>query len=141
MARRFTAVLDTNVVLDVLEPRLPWFDDSAAVLAGAESGRIKGMIAADAVPTLFCLLAKQTTNDLARTRIDDLLRILDVAPVDKEVLAQALLLPYADLEDAVQMAAADRVGADYVVSRDVALYRPGPLPVVSPAELLALLNG
>jgi hypothetical protein len=55
------------------------------------------------------------------------------------VIAQALQLPYRDFEDAVQMAAAVRVGAAYLVTRNVADFRTGPLPALQPAELLALL--
>jgi len=36
----------------------------------------------------------------------ELLSVIEVAPVDRHVLDQALTLPYRDLEDAVQMAAA-----------------------------------
>jgi hypothetical protein len=55
------------------------------------------------------------------------------------VLEQALALPYRDLEDAVQTAAARQAGADYLVTRDRVGYAAGPLPAPNPAELLALL--
>ena len=69
----------------------------------------------------------------------ELFSVLDVAAVDGHVLELALALPYRDLEDAVQMAAARQAGADYLVTRDRAGYAAGPLPAISPAELLALL--
>ena len=69
----------------------------------------------------------------------ELLSVLAVAPVDGHVLEQALALPYRDLEDAVQMAAARQAGADYLVTRDRAGYAAGPLPALAPPELLALL--
>jgi hypothetical protein len=62
-----------------------------------------------------------------------------VAPFDGHVLDQALALPYRDLEDAVQMAAARQAGADYLVTRDRSGYAAGPLPALAPIELLALL--
>jgi hypothetical protein len=62
-----------------------------------------------------------------------------VAPFDGHVLEQALALPYRDLEDAVQMAAARQAGADYLVTRDRSGYAAGPLPALAPIELLALL--
>lgn len=48
-------------------------------------------------------------------------------------------LPYVDFEDAVQMMAAVQAGAQYLVTRNVQDYRASPLPVLQPAELLALL--
>ncbi|MHB0981729.1 MAG: hypothetical protein ACYC5Q_16990 [Thermoleophilia bacterium] len=56
------------------------------------------------------------------------------------MLEEALALPYADLEDGVQMAAAVCAGADYLVTRDRGGYAPGPLPVLTPGELLALVG-
>jgi predicted nucleic acid-binding protein len=139
MADAFRVLLDVNVVLDVLQRRQPFYDDSAAVLAAAETGRLNALVAAHSVTTLFYLLAKYGSPDTARVHTLELLSVLTVAPVDGHVLQQALALPYRDLEDAVQMSAARQAGADYLVTRDRAGYAAGPLPALSPAELLALL--
>lgn len=50
--------VDTNVVLDVLAQREPWFDDSARVLAHIEQGGATGQFAAHSLTTLHYLLAK-----------------------------------------------------------------------------------
>ena len=135
-----TALLDSNVILDVLQRREPFSDDAAALMAAAEQGRFRGLVAAHSVTTLFSLLSKHCGADKARVTTLELLSVLDVAAVDGHMLAQALALPCRDLEDAVQMAAAREAGADYVVTRDRAGYAAGPLPALSPAELLALLR-
>ena len=102
--------------LDVLQRRQPFYDDSAAVMAAAEHGRLRGLVAAHSVTTLFYLLSKYGGAVQARVTTLELLSVLAVAAVDGHVLAQALALPYRDLEDAVQMAAAREAGADYVVT-------------------------
>ena len=134
-----TALFDINVILDVLRRRQLFCDDSAAVMAAAEHGRLRGLVAAHSVTTLFYLLGKYGGGDQARVTTLELLSVLEVAAVDGHVLEQALALPYRELEDAVQMAAARQAGADYVVTRDRAGHAAGPLPALSPAELLALL--
>ena len=133
------ALLDLNVILDVMQHREPFYDDSAAVLAAAETGRLNGLVAAHGVTTLFYLLATSGSPEQARVSTLELLSVLTIAPVDGHVIEQALALPYRDLEDAVQMAAARQAGADYLVTRDRAGYAAGPLPALTPAELLALL--
>jgi predicted nucleic acid-binding protein len=135
----YRALFDVNVILDVLQRREPFYEDSAAALAAAETGRLVGLVAAHSVTTLFYLLARYGSPDTARVHTLDLLSVLAVAPVDGHVLEQALALPYRDLEDALQMAAARQAGADYLVTRDRAGYAAGPLPALAPAELLALL--
>jgi predicted nucleic acid-binding protein len=140
MARRPCALLDANVILDLLQRREPFFRDAADLLAAAESGRYRGLVAAHTVTTLFYLMAKHASPAAARVHVSELLRVVGVAGVDHAVLQQALALPYADLEDGAQMAAAEQAGADYVVTRDRSLYAAGPLPALTPAEMLALLG-
>jgi predicted nucleic acid-binding protein len=133
-------LLDANVILDLLQRREPFFQDAADLLAAAESGRYGGLVAAHTVTTLFYLMAKHASPAAARVHVSELLRVVEVAGVDHTVLQQALALPYADLEDGAQMAAAEQAGADYVVTRDRSLYAAGHLPALTPAEMLALLS-
>ena len=135
---RLKVLLDLNVILDVLQQREPFYVTSAHVLAQAENGSVEGWIAAHSVTTLFYLLARDRSTSQARMVVSDLLSILSVAAVDQEVIDQALTLPYADFEDAVQMAAAIRSEVQYVITRNVRDYKAGPLPVLQPVELLAL---
>jgi len=138
---RVRALLDTNVILDVLQRRHPFYDDSAAAMASAETGRIDGPVAAHSVATLFYLHAKHESAAAARMRIVELLGVLSVAAIDHEVLEEALAFDRPDYEDCVQVAAGRRAGADYVVTRDRARYAAVPLPTLTPGELLALLAG
>jgi len=51
----------------------------------------------------------------------------------------ALVLGMSDFEDAVQAAAAAKVGADFVATRNERDYRKSPVKARSPSELLTLL--
>jgi predicted nucleic acid-binding protein len=139
MAAEFKVLIDLNVVLDVLQRREPFYDMSAGVLASAETGMVEGWVAAHSLTTLFYLLARYQSAEQARVALTDLLTFLSVAAVDHVVIEQALNLPYADFEDAVQMMAAVRSGVQYLVTRNVRDFSKGPLPVIQPAELLALV--
>lgn len=139
MAARLNVSIDLNVILDVLQRREPFYDMSARVLASAEIGRIEGWIAAHSITTLFYLYAKHQSVEQARVKLTELLSILAIAAVDQTVIEQALTLPYQDFEDAVQMMAAVRAGAQYLITRNVPNYRGGPIPALEPAELLTLV--
>lgn len=132
-------LIDLNVVLDVLQRREPFYSASAAVLSCAEDGHIRGLLAAHSFTTLFYLIGRSASPAHARAAVTGILDLLDVAPVAFETIDRALHLPYADFEDAVQMAAAMLAGADYLVTRDARSYRPQYVPVVTPSELLAML--
>lgn len=133
-------LIDLNVVLDVLQQREPHFQDSARVLALAETGQITAALAAHSWTTLFYLYQRDQSAAAARSRITELLQFLAVAAVDQRVIEQALNLPYPDFEDAVQMMAAVGSRIDYLVTRNVRDYKDGLLPVLKPGELIAALK-
>lgn len=139
MATRHRVLIDLNLILDVLQQREPFYLLSARVLASAETGLIEGYVAAHTLTTLFYLIAKDQSPETARVSLTELLQFLAVAAVDQDTIEQALTLPYKDFEDAVQMTSAVQVGAKYLVTRDVRDYKAGPLAVLQPAELLALI--
>lgn len=139
MASKLRVLIDLNLILDMLQNREPFYAKSARVLACAESGLIEGFVAAHTITTLFYLIAKDRSTDMARVALTELLHFLSVATVDHTTIEQALNLPYNDFEDAVQMMAAVQVGAQYVVTRNTQDYKAGPLPVLQPAELLTMV--
>jgi predicted nucleic acid-binding protein len=140
MVPRHSVLLDLNIVLDVLQQREPFYEASACVLACAEKGWIEGWVAAHSITTLFRLMARYQSAERARIAIGDLLSLVSIAPVDQKVIERALALPYQDFEDAVQMAAAIRAGTHYLVTRNAQDFKAGPLPVLAPAELCALVQ-
>lgn len=139
MAAKVRVLLDVNILLDVLQKREPFYTASACVMTYAETKQIDGMMAAHTVTTLFYLIAKDQSAARARVILTDLLQLLSVVAVDSMTIEQALNLSYKDFEDAVQMVAALQAGAQYLVTRNPRDYQAGPLPVLQPAELIALM--
>jgi predicted nucleic acid-binding protein len=140
MAMPYPVLIDLDVLVDVLHRREPFFEKSAGVLAAAEAGDIEGWMAAHSVATLFYLIAKDTSLAAAHVHLTRLIQFLKIASVDARVIEQALALPYRDFEDAVQMMAGVHTGVEYIVTRDRAGFKLGPLPILTPTELLVLLQ-
>lgn len=133
-------LLDTNVVLDILLDRTPWAEASAAVWTAIETGVAEGLLAAHAVTTIHYLLRKEIGNAQARKTVSSILRVLNVAPVDSEVLQHALQLPFSDFEDAVTAAAAHSAGCDCIVTRDPKGFRGSPVRSLTPEAVLPILS-
>lgn len=132
---------DTNVILDVLANREPFVSDSSSVLSLVESKRVEGFVAAHTVTTLFFLLQREVGGARARRVLVDLLRVLEIAAVDRARIFQALAMDWEDFEDAVQASCAEEVEADYILTRDKAGFRGPHVPILLPAEFLALQGG
>ena len=132
--------LDVNVILDVLAKRVPWFEDSAAVLSLLEADEFEGVVAAHSITTLFYLASKHLGQRRATATFLDLLKLVSVAPLDQDAILKGLALGWSDFEDALQMLCAATAGADYLVTRNTRDFDSDSIPVVTPAELLAILQ-
>jgi predicted nucleic acid-binding protein len=135
----FRLLVDANVILDLLYDRKPFVDAAARVLEYCRAHRDNAFMAAHHVTTVYYLYSRDQSAEFARVALVDLSSLLRVASVDQAAIDGALSLPYGDFEDAVTMMAAVGVGADYVVTRNLHDFEYGPLPAISPAELLQLL--
>jgi len=133
------ALLDVNVVLDVLLDRHPFSDASSAVWAAVEQGRAEGLLSAHAITTLHYLNAKTVGVRMARQTTDALLSVFDVASVDGAVLNAALAMNWTDFEDAVTAAAARRAKCDALVTRNPSDFKGSPVRVLTPSEAVAWL--
>ncbi len=133
-------LIDTNVLMDVLQKREPFFDASAQVLSLAEESRIEGHVSAHAVTTLMYLLTKDKSRASAKAIITSLLQFLNVVKVDQSTIEQAMNLDCKDFEDAVQMIAALQADLDYLVTRNPRDFGSSPVPVLQPVELIKVIR-
>src|SRR5258706_2503335 len=131
-------LLDVNVVLDVLVDRKPLADDSSCVWAAVERGHLKGWLAAHGVTTVYYLVRSARGRAAARRTVDDILRVLDVARVDDEVIRRALRLDWPDFDDAVTAAAAEAAHCDAIVTRDPKGFPRSPVRVITPEAAVPL---
>lgn len=132
-------LVDINVALDVLLERAPWATDGALLLTLIEQGRAEGYAAGHTLTTVYYVMARHKDRTAATMAVTDLLRVLRVVPIETADFHQALVLGLNDFEDAVQAAAAMKVGADYVVTRNGRDFRAAPVEARTAAEVLALI--
>jgi predicted nucleic acid-binding protein len=133
-------LLDTNILLDVLLKRDPWVELSSAVWQASDEGRIVGYVTACTIPDIFYIARRLTTLETARGAIQICLEAFDVCPVGLQILKQAARLPGTDFEDNIQIACADFLGLDALVTRNKADFEVALLPVMTPKELLVKIN-
>ena len=135
-------MIDTNVILDVLLRRDEFFSDSKAVLSLCESRRAEGFLSASAVTDLFYLTRKALgSTDEAYKVIGSLLNIVRVLTVTNDDATQAFLIRAKDFEDCLLAACAKSNKCDCIVTRNKKDFLSFGIPLYTPAEFLALLNG
>lgn len=132
-------LFDTNVVLDVLMAREPHVEAAAALFSLIDKGHIQGALCATTLTTLHYLAAKALGTRKARSQIQRLLELFEVADVTQDVLRSALTLKFPDFEDAVLHEAARLSGVDAIVTRNGKDFGNATLPVLAPQELLTAI--
>ena len=133
-------LLDINVVLDVLATREPFADDAEGVLRHVEARSMKVSSRRTRLPPCASSWAKHLGKAKTRKILTDLLHVVRVVPVDEDRVRHALALNWADFEDAVQAACAEKAEADYLVTGNKKDFQKSPVKTVTPAELLALIS-
>ena len=128
---------DTNVVLDVLLDRKPFYHDSVALWTMAEHGTITGVIAAISCTNIAYIITRLQHRTAARKALSALRDVFTIAATDAQVISQAMDARFDDFEDAVQYFTALHAGADSIVTRNAIHFPRSGCPVVSPTEFLA----
>lgn len=131
------AFIDTNVIVDVVAKREPFFADSQAILALCATGKLEGIVS----DLTFCNVAYVLRKALGNTQLRNALRVLKehltVVPVGEAAITAALGNESTDFEDAVQLEAARANRVDVIVTRNVRHFNNSPIRVCTPSELLA----
>jgi predicted nucleic acid-binding protein len=132
-------LLDINILLDVFLARNPWLDDSAAVVQSGLDGKITAYLSAVSLTTIFYVVRRNANLAKAHAVIKESLETCSILPVDRSTLEATTALPDSDFEDNLQIVCASEGKLDAIVTRNPKDFAGSPLPVVTPAELLALL--
>ena len=131
------AFIDTNVIVDVVAKREPFFADSQAVLALCATGDLEGVVS----DLTFCNVAYVLRKSLGNAQLRNGLRILKdhltVVPIGDVAITAALANEMTDFEDAVQLEVARANQVDVIVTRNVRHFKNPSIMVCTPSELLA----
>lgn len=132
-------LIDTNVLIDYLLEREPFFEDAKEVILSCVDGKAKGCIAAHSIPNIFFILRKDYSAKERREVLSNLCSIFDVEGIDKaKLLAGLSNEDFSDFEDCLQMECAKSYGADYIVTRNVADYVASEVKAIEPKDYMKL---
>lgn len=132
-------LIDTDVTLDFLLMRQPFAHEAREVFKACAQDRLTGFCAAITPITVFATAQAVIGTANARALVGDLLTIVGVCPLDAATLRAAHALPLTDFADAVQVASAQALGLDAIITRNGGDNAGVAIPVLTPAELLSRL--
>lgn len=135
------ALLDTCIIVDALQHRVPFANDAQTIFLLSANCRFEGFLTANSITDIYYLTHRQTHNDKETrtilTKLFTLFQLMDTTATD---LRNALFSETSDYEDAVMIATAVRSDMDCIVTRNIKDYDRSPLPVCTPADFIRRLT-
>lgn len=126
---------DTNVVLDVLLRREPWYADGLAILKAGDDNQCICCLSALSIANIFYVGRRQVGTERSRAAISDLLDRFEIVPVDRVTLEIANAMRGSDFEDNVQSACAVLGRTNFIVTRDPRGFQHSRVMTITPGEL------
>ncbi len=133
-------LLDLNVILDVVENRLPDAEFSSAVISVVGREKIPAFVPSHCVTTIYYRAAKHLAKTKADEAIDWLLERFDILSEDWDLFLRARKQSMNDFEDAVVASVAELNGCNYIITRNLKDFKNSPVEAVTPEEFLQILD-
>ena len=128
--------IDTNILIDVLERREPFFLYSANILNLGATGSVELYVSALSVVNCVYVAKKMIGYDKAVEYISLMRTFLHIAPMGQEEMDSALDLHTGDVEDALQYRAALSAQCDVLITRNEKHFTFADIPVYTPEAFL-----
>ncbi|MBQ9896558.1 MAG: PIN domain-containing protein, partial [Synergistaceae bacterium] len=129
-------LLDTNILLDVLTEREPFYDISAIIWHKCACKEFSGCISSLSFANMVYNMRKKLTPEsieILAVRMSDIFEFVDLNRLD---IIQASKMRWKDFEDALQSVAAERIKADYIITRNIKDFDNSNVRALSPEDFL-----
>ena len=130
-------LIDANILLDVLMNRQDFVKDSSMIWKLCETNQAKGYISVLTIANLMYIMRKQLDPETIEKLLVQLKFIFDFTDFGVSDLQRAAEMKWTDFEDAIQSATAERLHADFIITRNVKDFRSSKIMALPPTEFLA----
>lgn len=132
-------LVDTNVIVDALIGRQPYFDNADKIIRLCADKKVHGYLAAHSIPNLFYILRKYLSEEDRRTALRQLCEIFAIEGIDsKKIITAIENSNFTDFEDCLQDECAVSAGADYIVTRNIKDFLTAKVKAILPEDFLKL---
>lgn len=136
VCRKKRIFLDTNVILDYLLEREPFYYDALKLWAACEEGTVEGYVSALTVNNVHYIAHRLKSETTAMIAVRGILSVFNVVPLDKELMKLAADFHDRDYEDDIQLQSAIRAGCTHLFTRDPTHFHTKALAIVPPSSFL-----
>lgn len=133
-------LIDTNVIIDYLIEREPFYTASREIIRRCAEKEMKGYLAFHTVPNLWYIL-RRVPEDRRRKWLYDLCSFLRVAGAEHDEVLRAIGdSDFSDFEDCLQDKCAKGVKAQFIITRNTDDFACSDVKAILPEDFLLMLK-
>lgn len=133
--------VDTNIVLDLLSRRLPFYDEAATLFTLADTKQIELSVSALTVANTAYILLNQMDSGEAKAVLRKLQLIIKILPLNDKVIGLALNdKAFVDFEDGLQYYTAIENNQEIIITRNLKDFKSSTLPVMTAQQYLKTIE-
>lgn len=134
-------LFDTDVLLDFLFDRKPFADDTLKLLLACQDKKLIGYLTPVIFSNMYYILRQQASHAYVKEKLDVLLSVLRVLPMNEQTVHLALNSSFKDMEDAMQyFCALKNANIDVILTRNTKDFKKSTIPVFLPTECIAAME-
>jgi predicted nucleic acid-binding protein len=133
--------VDTNIVIDLLSRRAPFFDEAAVLFSLADKKQIELTVSSLTIANTAYTLLRQMDSNHAKSILRKLRLIVNVLPLDDKIVGLALNdETFADFGDGLQYFTAIENGQELIITRNLKDFKNSKLPVMTAKQFIETIE-
>jgi predicted nucleic acid-binding protein len=134
-------LIDTNIEIDLLAIREPFYKDAAKLFSLADKNKAKLSISALSIANTNYVLLKSNTTSESREILRKFKILTSVLPLNDKIIDLSLNNDeFNDFEDAIQYYTAIENNIDLIITRNLKDFRKSQIPVMTASEYLTTIK-
>lgn len=133
--------IDTNIVIDLLAEREPFYEDVAKLFSLSDKNKIKLSVSSLTFANTNYLLQKTNSVSTAKEILRKFKILTTVLSLDDKIIDLALNdSGFRDFEDAIQYYSAIENSQEIIITRNLKDFRTSKIPVMTASEFIKTLK-
>ena len=132
--------IDTNIMLDFLGERKPFYESIAKIATLAEKGKLTMVVSPISFATVNYFLAKFEAVEIAKEKLRKFKIISEICSLDEQTIEKGLNSSIKDFEDALQYFSATESDCEIIITKNGKDFKKSFLPVMTADEYLKSLD-
>ena len=133
--------VDTNIVIDLLSRREPFFEEAAELFSLADKKQIELSVSSLTIANTSYALLRQMDSNKAKSVLRKLRLILKILPLDDKIIGLALNDDtFSDFEDGLQYFTAIEDEQELIVTRNLKDFKNSKLPTMTARQFIETIE-